>query len=77
MIYHSERNMRRESGSYYIGSTPFSLVNVRESYAVEHLRSLGFPGVRSYTCLGDPAMLKTQQDKDAIGYMFLAGVKSK
>ena len=77
MIYHSERNMRRESGSYYIGSTPFSLVNVRESYAVEHLRSLGFPGVRSYTCPGDPATLKTQQDKDAKGYnMFVAGVKS-
>ena len=76
MLYHSERNMEREVGTYYIGSTPFDIVNVSESHVVEQFLCLGFPDVRSYTCPGDPETMKTQQDKDMLGYMFLVGTRN-
>ena len=74
MLYLSERNMHRESGTYYIGSTPHTLVNISASYVAEQLKNLGFSGVRSYSCPGDPEAMKKLQDEDMLGYMFLTGV---
>ena len=75
ILYLSERNMHRESGTYYVSSTPHTLVNITATYVTEQLKNLGFSEVRSYSCPGDPEAMKKLQDEDMLGYMFLTGVK--
>ena len=75
MLFQSERRMHHESGIYYAGSTSFSLVNTSASFVAKELEGLGFTDVRGCSCPGDPKAMKSLQDGDLLGFMFVSGVK--
>ena len=75
MLYLTERNMERENGVYLTGSTEHGIVNVSADYVADLLSSIGFSDVKKSSCRGDPAVMRTYQDDDILGFLFVSGTK--